>query len=259
LVKKRGKKMLSIKNLDVSIANKEILKDFNLEINEGEVHVIMGTNGVGKSTLVKALSDHYDCEVTKGEVTFKGKDLLELDASQRANEGLFMSFQNPVEVHGVNNMYFLKSAVNEKRAYKNEEEVNSAQFLKEVKGIIKDYNINNEVIKRNVNEGFSGGEKKKNEMLQLLVLKPDLIMLDEIDSGLDIDAIKLVANAVNSMLDGKRSVLMITHYDRLLELIKPDYVHIIKDGKIAKSGDYNLALELQKRGFEGLGEDNESS
>ncbi|AXH14401.1 Fe-S cluster assembly ATPase SufC [Malaciobacter mytili] len=245
--------MLKIKDLNVSISNKQILKDFNLEINEGEIHVIMGTNGVGKSTLVKTLSDHYDCEVHSGQIEFKGKDLLELDASQRANEGIFMSFQNPVEVHGVNNMYFLKTAVNEKRAYQNQEEVNSAQFLKEVKDIIKEYNLSDEIIKRNVNEGFSGGEKKKNEMLQLLVLKPDLIMLDEIDSGLDIDAIKLVAKAVNSMLDGKRSVLMITHYDRLLELIRPDFVHILKDGKIIKSGDYNLALEVQKNGFEAVG------
>ncbi|RXJ92824.1 Fe-S cluster assembly ATPase SufC [Malaciobacter molluscorum] len=246
--------MLKIENLNVSIANKHILKDFNLEIKEGEVHVLMGTNGVGKSTLVKALSDHYDCEVSSGRIDFKGKNLLELDASERANEGIFMSFQNPVEVEGVNNMYFLKTAVNEKRAYNKEEDVNSAHFLKEVKSIIKEYNINDEIIKRNVNEGFSGGEKKKNEMLQMLLLKPDLILLDEIDSGLDIDAIKLVAKAVNSLLDGKRSVLMITHYDRLLELIKPDYVHILKDGKISKSGDYSLALKLQEKGFEGLGE-----
>ncbi|RXJ87267.1 Fe-S cluster assembly ATPase SufC [Arcobacter sp. CECT 8985] len=246
--------MLKIENLNVSIANKHILKDFNLEIKPGEIHVLMGTNGVGKSTLVKALSDHYDCEVNSGSIEFKNKDLLELDASERANEGIFMSFQNPVEVEGVNNMYFLKTAVNEKRAYKNEEEVNSAHFLKEVKSILKDYNINDEIIKRNVNEGFSGGEKKKNEMLQMLLLKPDLILLDEIDSGLDIDAIKLVAKAVNSLLDGKRSLLMITHYDRLLELIKPDYVHILKDGKISRSGDYSLALELQEKGFEGLGE-----
>ncbi len=245
--------MLKIKDLNVSISNKQILKDFNLELNEGEIHVIMGTNGIGKSTLAKTLSDHYDCKVHSGQIEFKGKNLLELDPSQRANEGIFMSFQNPVEVQGVNNMYFLKTAVNEKRAYQNQEEVNSAQFLKEVKDIIKEYNLSDEIIKRNVNEGFSGGEKKKNEMLQLLVLKPDLIILDEIDSGLDIDAIKLVAKAVKSMLDGKRSVLMITHYDRLLELIKPHFVHILKDGKIIKSGDYNLALEVQKNGFEAVG------
>lgn len=251
--------MLKIKNLDVKIANKEILKDFNLEIKEGEVHVLMGTNGVGKSTLTKTISDHYDCKVTKGTIEYKDKNLLDLDASQRANEGIFMSFQNPVEVSGVNNLYFLKTAVNEKLNYKNKEAVNSAQFLKEIRSIIKEYKLSDDIIKRNVNEGFSGGEKKKNEMLQLLVLKPDLIMLDEIDSGLDIDAIKLVAKAVNSLLDGKRSVLMITHYDRLLELIKPDFVHILKDGKIVKSGDYTLALRLQKEGFDKIGEEHESS
>lgn len=251
--------MLKIKNLSVNISNKEILKDFNLEINEGEIHVIMGTNGVGKSTLVKTLSDHYDCKILKGQIEYKGKNLLELDASQRANEGIFMSFQNPVEVQGVNNMYFLKTALNEKKLYNKEEVVNSAQFLKDIRVLINKYKLNNEIIKRNVNEGFSGGEKKKNEMLQLLMLKPDLIMLDEIDSGLDIDAIKLVSNAVNSLLDGKRSVLMITHYDRLLELIKPDFVHILKDGKIVKSGDYSLALKLQKEGFDNIGVSNENN
>jgi Fe-S cluster assembly ATP-binding protein len=244
--------MLNIKDLKVKIANNLILEDFNLNINEGEVHVIMGQNGAGKSTLVKALTGHYDCEVLGGEITYKNKNLLDLEVDERANEGLFMSFQNPIEVAGVNNMYFLKTALNEKLAYLGKEELDSAQFLKDVRGIIKEYGLSNEILKRDLNDGFSGGEKKKNELLQLLILKPDLILLDEIDSGLDIDAIKTLARGVNSLLDNKRSVLMITHYERLIELIKPDFVHILKDGKIDKSGDYSLAKELLEKGFDGL-------
>ncbi len=245
--------MLKIKNLSVKIKDKEILNGLNLDIKPGEVHVLMGTNGAGKSTLVKTLSAHFDCEVTGGEITYKDKNLLEISVSERANDGIFMSFQNPTEIPGVNNMYFLKTALNAKRAYKKLGEMNIAEFLKLIKGKAKEFNIGEKMLKRNVNEGFSGGEKKKNELLQMLVLEPDLILLDEIDSGLDVDAIKAIANGVNSMLDGKRSVLMITHYDRLLELIKPDFVHILKDGKIVKSGDYSLALEIDKLGYEGLG------
>ncbi len=248
-----GEKMLKIKNLHVSIKDKEILKGLDLDIKPGEVHALMGTNGAGKSTLVKTLSDHFDCEVTKGTMEYKGKNLLDLDASQRANEGIFMSFQNPTEIPGVNNMYFLKTALNAKKAYLGEEEMNGAEFLKLVRKKTKEFGIDPAMLKRNVNEGFSGGEKKKSELLQMVVLEPDLILLDEIDSGLDVDAIKTIAQGVNSLLDGKRSVLMITHYDRLLELIKPDFVHILKDGKIIESGDYSLALRIDEQGYEGLG------
>lgn len=245
--------MLEIKDLKVSINEKEILKGLNLNIKDGEVHALMGINGAGKSTLVKTLSAHYDCKVTGGTITYKKKDLLEMDVSQRANEGIFMSFQNPVEVPGVNNSYFLKTALNEKRTYNNQEEIDAMQFLKHIKEETSKYDIDRKLLQRDLNDGFSGGEKKRNELVQLLLLKPDLIMLDEIDSGLDVDAIKTVANVINAMLDGKKSVLMITHYDRLLELIKPDFVHILSEGKIVKTGDYKLALELDQKGFEGIG------
>ncbi len=244
--------MLDIKDLHVQIGDKDILKGLNLNIKPGEVHVLMGVNGAGKSTLVKAISSHYDCIVKKGNITYKQKDLLELDATHRANEGIFMSFQNPIEIPGVNNMYFLKTALNEKRKYKNQEEVNAASFLKLIREKMAKFNLDEKILKRNLNEGFSGGEKKRNELLQLLVLEPDLLLLDEIDSGLDIDAIKTVASGINSLLDGKRSILMITHYDRMLELVKPDFVHILSEGKIVKTGDYSLAIELEKTGFKGV-------
>lgn len=247
------KQLLKIENLHVKINENEILKGLNLEINEGEIHVLMGTNGAGKSTLVKTLSAHYDCIVTEGKITYKNKDLLEMDVAQRANEGIFMSFQTPVEVPGVNNSYFLKTAINEKRAYQGLKELDAMEFLKLTKEETGKFNIDRKLLQRDLNDGFSGGEKKRNELIQLLMLKPDLIMLDEIDSGLDVDAIKTVANVINSMLDGKKSILMITHYDRLLELIKPDFVHILNDGKIAKTGDYNLALELDEKGYEAIG------
>ena len=250
--------ILKIENLEVNIKDKEILKGINLEIKEGEVHALMGTNGAGKSTLVKTLSAHYDCTVTNGVITYKNKNLLDLDVSQRANEGIFMSFQSPIEVPGVNNSYFLKTAMNEKRKYNGLEEIDAMEFLKQVKEETAKFNIDRKLLQRDLNEGFSGGEKKRNELIQLLMLQPDLILLDEIDSGLDVDAIKTVANVINSMLDGKRSILMITHYDRLLELIKPDFVHILNDGKIAKTGDYNLALELDEKGYEAIGIKDES-
>lgn len=245
--------MLTIKNLNVNIENKQILNDLNLEINSGEVHVIMGVNGAGKSTLVKTLSDHYECEVTHGKITYKNKNLLELCVETRANEGLFLSYQNPIEVAGVNNSYFLKTAVNAKREYQQKEPYDAMQFMKLIKDKMAQFHLDKKLLQRDLNYGFSGGEKKRNELIQLLLLEPDLIMLDEIDSGLDVDAIKSVAHVINSMLDGKRSVLMITHYDRLLELIKPDFVHILKDGHIVKTGDYSLAIQLDKKGFEGLG------
>lgn len=246
--------MLKIKNLKVKIADKDILKGVNLDIKPGEVHVLMGQNGAGKSTLVKAITDHYATEVIDGEIEYKGKNLLEMDASERANEGIFMSFQNPVEVPGVHNMYFLKTALNQKREYLGEPELTYAEFLKKVKKIAKENGLDGELLKRDLNDGFSGGEKKKNELLQLLTLKPDLILLDEIDSGLDIDAIKALADGVNKLLDGTRSVIMITHYERLVELIKPDHVHILKNGVIERSGDYELVKELLAKGFQGLGD-----
>lgn len=245
--------ILKIENLKVNINDKEILKGLNLEIKEGEIHVLMGTNGAGKSTLVKTLSAHYDCIVTDGKITYKNKDLLEMDVSQRANEGIFMSFQSPIEVAGVNNSYFLKTAMNAKRTYAGLAEIDAMEFLKLVKEETGKFNIDRKLLQRDLNDGFSGGEKKRNELIQLLMLQPDLIMLDEIDSGLDVDAIKTVANVINSMLDGKKSILMITHYDRLLELIKPDFVHILNDGKIVKTGDYSLALELDEKGYEAIG------
>jgi len=246
--------MLNIKNLNVNIKDNHILKEFNLDIKKGEIHALMGINGAGKSTLVKTISAHYECEVTSGSIKFKDKDLLNLDASQRANEGIFLAFQNPVEIPGVNNMYFLKSALNAKREYQGLEELDAVSFLKEIKKITSDFNIDDKILKRAVNDGFSGGEKKRNELLQLLVLKPDLILLDEIDSGLDIDAIKLVANGINSLLDGNRALLMITHYERLLELIKPQFVHVLENGKIIKSGDYSLAKTIQEKGYEAIGD-----
>lgn len=245
--------MLEIKDLKVTIGDKEILTGLNLDIKDGEVHALMGVNGAGKSTLVKTLSAHYDCVVNSGSITYKKKNLLDLDVSQRANEGIFMSFQNPVEVSGVNNSYFLKTAINEKRKSQGLDELDAVEFLKLIKEKTSEFDIDRKLLQRDLNDGFSGGEKKRNELIQLLLLEPDLIMLDEIDSGLDVDAIKTVANVINSMLDGKKSVLMITHYDRLLELIKPDFVHILNNGKIVKTGDYTLALELDKKGFEGIG------
>ena len=254
-----GDDMLNIKDLHVQIQDKEILKGLNLKIKPGEVHVLMGVNGSGKSTLVKAISSHYDCTINSGSITYKQKDLLKLDASSRANEGIFMSFQNPIEIPGVNNMYFLKTALNEKRKYHNKEELNAASFLKLIREKMNKFNLDEKILKRDLNEGFSGGEKKRNELLQLLVLEPDLLLLDEIDSGLDIDAIKKVALGINSLLDKKRSVLMITHHNRMCELIKPDFVHILSDGKIIKTGDYKLAIELEKTGFKDFGAKNETN
>lgn len=245
--------MLKIENLHVNINENEILKGLNLEIKAGEIHALMGTNGAGKSTLVKTLSGHYDCVVTDGNVTYKDKNLLEMDVATRANEGIFMSFQNPVEVAGVNNSYFLRTALNQKRVYEGLSELDTMEFLKLTKEQTAKFDIDKKLLQRDLNDGFSGGEKKRNELIQLMILNPDLILLDEIDSGLDVDAIKTVANVINSMLDGKKSILMITHYDRLLELIKPDFVHILHNGKIAKTGDYTLALELDEKGFEGIG------
>ena len=245
--------MLKIKDLCVNMQDKEVLKKFNLSINKGEVHAIMGLNGAGKSTLSKSITGHFDCDVISGEVNYKNKNMLDIMPEDRANEGIFMSFQNPVEIPGVNNMYFLRSILNSKRAYNKQEELSSVEILKKIKKITKEFHINEDMLKRSVNDGFSGGEKKKNELLQMLLLEPDFLILDEIDSGLDIDALKIVAHGVNSMRNEKRSFLIITHYQRLLTFIKPDFIHILKDGKIIKTGDYTLAQELEDKGYEMVG------
>jgi Fe-S cluster assembly ATP-binding protein len=251
--------MIKIENLNVEINGKKILNDFNLNIKDGEIHALMGVNGAGKSTLVKAISGHYDTNITSGKIIYKDQDITTLSPDEIANKGIFLSFQAPVEIPGVNNSYFLKTAVNAKRVYNNEQELDSMEYMKLLKSNLEEYGLDNTLLKRGLNEGFSGGEKKKNELIQLLLLNPDLIMLDEIDSGLDVDAIKSVAKVINGMLDKQKSVLMITHYDRLLELIKPDFVHILKDGKIVKTGDYSLALELDEKGFANLGLEDEKA
>jgi len=251
--------MIKIENLNVEINGKKILKDFNLEIKDGEIHALMGVNGAGKSTLVKAISGHYDTNITSGKIIYKDEDITALSPDEIANKGIFLSFQTPVEIPGVNNSYFLKTAVNAKKVYNNEAELDAIEYMKLLKSKLAEYELDNSLLKRGLNEGFSGGEKKKNELIQLLLLNPDLIMLDEIDSGLDVDAIKSVAKVVNGMINEKKSVLMITHYDRLLELIKPDFVHILKDGKIVKTGDYSLALELDEKGFANLGLEDEKA
>jgi len=241
--------MLNIKNLKVEIEGKTILDGLNLNIKKGEVHAIMGPNGVGKSTLSKVISAHPDYEVTSGEITYKNKNLLELDVAARAMEGIFLAFQNPIEIPGVNNMYFLKQAFNAKRLYQGLEEMNSIDFLKLIKAKTKELGITADVFKRDLNAGFSGGEKKQNEMLQMSILEPELFLLDEIDSGLDVDALKNVAQGINTMLNDERSVLLITHHQHLLKYINPDYVHILYDGKIMKSGGIELAKEIEAHGY----------
>ena len=244
--------VLKIENLEVSINETQILKGLNLEIKEGEVHALMGTNGAGKSTLVKTLSAHYDCVVTNGAITYKKKNLLDLDVAQRANEGIFMSFQSPIEVPGVNNSYFLKTAINEKRKYNGLEEIDAMEFLKNVKEETNKFNIDRKLLQRDLNAGFSGGEKKRNEIFQMMMLNPKLAILDETDSGLDIDALRIVADGVNSFRSEGNAVLLITHYQRLLDYIQPDFVHVLADGKIIKTGDKSLALELEEKGYDWL-------
>ncbi|WP_024955779.1 Fe-S cluster assembly ATPase SufC [Sulfurospirillum arcachonense] len=241
--------MLNIKNLKVQIEDQTILEGLSLEIKKGEVHAVMGPNGVGKSTLAKVISAHPDYKVTNGEITYKNKNLLELDVAKRALEGIFLAFQNPIEIAGVNNMYFLKQALNAKRIYHGLEEITSIDFLKLVKTKTKELGITADVFKRDLNAGFSGGEKKQNEMLQMSILEPELFLLDEIDSGLDVDALKSVALGVNSMLNNERSVLLITHHQHLLKYIKPDFVHILYDGKIIQSGGIELAKEIETNGY----------
>lgn len=241
--------MLEIKNLHVTIDGKEILKGIDLSINAGEVHAIMGPNGSGKSTLSYVLAGRDGYEVTKGEVIYKGKDLLDLAPEDRAAEGIFLAFQYPVEIPGVPNTTFLKEAVNAVRKYRGEDPYDAMQFVKLVRQKTKELGINDEMLKRAVNVGFSGGEKKRNEVLQMAMLEPSLAVLDETDSGLDIDALKIAADGVNSLRSPDRAMLVITHYQRLLDYIVPDQVHVLANGKIQRSGGKELALELEKNGY----------
>ena len=243
-------KKLEIKNLYASIGDKEILKGLNLTLEKGKVHAIMGPNGAGKSTLSKAIVGHYDTEVSQGEIEYKDKSLLELSPEERALEGIFMSFQNPVEVSGVNNAYFLRTALNTKLKHEGKEELNAAQFLRLMKGHLTDLGMKPDMISRSLNEGFSGGEKKRNEILQMLILQPDVIILDEIDSGLDIDALKAVSEGINKMKDGERTFLVITHYSRILDYLEPDYIHVLKEGKILKTAGVELIKELEEKGYD---------
>ncbi len=248
--------ILKIKDLYVNINGNEILKGFNIEINPGEVHAIMGPNGTGKSTLAYVLAGKPDYEVTKGEIEFFGKNLLEMEPEERAREGLFLAFQYPVEIAGVTNANLMKTAINEVRKYRGLELLDAFDFLQLLKEKANLVGLDSTFLNRNVNEGFSGGEKKRNEIFQLAMLDPKLAILDETDSGLDIDALKVVANGVNMLRNPERSFLIITHYQRLLNYIVPDYVHVMFDGRIVKSGGKELAIELENKGYDWLRNNN---
>jgi Fe-S cluster assembly ATP-binding protein len=241
--------MLSIQGLRVSVEDQEILKGVDLEVGAGEVHAIMGPNGSGKSTLAYVLAGRDGYEVTGGEVRYEGAELLQLEPEERAAAGLFLAFQYPIEIPGVANMYFLRTALNALRKARGEEEIDAASFMKLVRERAKLVGVKPELLKRGVNFGFSGGEKKRNEILQMAVLEPKLAILDETDSGLDIDALRTVADGVNSMRDPKRAIVVITHYQRLLEYIVPDFVHVLLDGRIVRRGGKELALELERSGY----------
>ncbi len=247
--------MLKISDLQARVEDKTIIKGLNLEVNPGEVHAIMGPNGAGKSTLGYVLSGRDGYEVEQGKVEFNGKDLFDMDIEERASNGLFLAFQYPVEIPGVSNMEFMKESVNATREQRGEEPLSATEFLKLAKEACKQVQLPLDFLKRGVNEGFSGGEKKRNEIMQMILLKPSLCILDESDSGLDIDALKVVANGVNSQRDADRSFIVITHYQRLLDFIKPDFVHILANGKIVKSGDASLALKVENEGYAFLGKE----
>ncbi|MCD2421756.1 Fe-S cluster assembly ATPase SufC [Niabella pedocola] len=242
--------MLSIKDLRAGIEEREILKGINLDIKPGEVHAIMGPNGSGKSTLASVLAGKQDYEVTGGSVTFEGKDLLELAPEERAGEGIFLSFQYPVEIPGLSTTNFMKTAVNEIRKYRGQDELDAVSFLKKMKEKMALVEIDQSMLSRSLNEGFSGGEKKRNEIFQMAMLEPKLAILDETDSGLDIDAIRIVANGVNKLRTPENGILVITHYQRLLDYIIPDFVHVLYNGRIVKSGTKELAYELEERGYD---------
>lgn len=241
--------MLEINDLHVTVAGREIIKGLNLTVQAGQVHAIMGPNGAGKSTLGYALSGREGYEITQGSVRLNGKDLLALEADERAGEGLFLAFQYPVEIPGVNNTYFLRTALNAQRKYRGEPEVDSRSFLQLVREKLKVLHIKDDLLQRAVNEGFSGGEKKRNEIFQMALLEPKLALLDETDSGLDIDALKMVADGVNALRSSDRAFIVITHYQRLLDYIVPDVVHVLADGQIVQSGDKDLALKLEEQGY----------
>jgi Fe-S cluster assembly ATP-binding protein len=250
--------MLSIKNLQAKIEDKEILRGLSLEVKPGEVHAIMGPNGSGKSTLASVLAGREEYEATGGTVRFEGKDLLDMPAEMRAREGLFLAFQYPVEIPGVSNMNFLKAAVGEIRKHKGLDPLSAKDFLKMVKEKSSLVELDGQLTNRAVNEGFSGGEKKRNEIFQMAMLEPKLAVLDETDSGLDIDALRIVANGVNALRSPERSFILITHYQRLLDYIVPDFVHVLYKGQIVKSGTKELALELEERGYDWIKEEVES-
>ena len=247
--------MITIKNLHASINGKEILKGLNLEVKAGEVHAIMGPNGAGKSTLASVLAGREDYEITEGSVDFDGTDLLEMATEDRAREGLFLAFQYPVEIPGVSNINFLRTAINEIREYKGQEAMSAKEFMALVREKSALVELDAKLASRSVNEGFSGGEKKRNEIFQMAMLEPKLSILDETDSGLDIDALRIVANGVNTLKSDKNATIVITHYQRLLDYIVPDFVHVLYDGQIVKTGPKELALELEERGYDWIKEE----
>ena len=246
--------LLDIKDLKSRIGESEILRGLSLAVKKGEVHAIMGPNGSGKSTLAQVVAGHEDYEVTDGTVDYNGQDLLELSPEERAREGIFLGFQYPVEIPGVNNAYLLKAAVNAKRKHQGLDEIDAFEFLKLAREKMALLGMDPKFLNRGVNEGFSGGEKKRNEILQMAMLEPSLAILDETDSGLDIDALKAVAEGVNALRDPERAIILVTHYQRLLDYVEPDYVHVLSHGKIVRSGDKTLALELEERGYDWLRE-----
>ena len=246
--------MLEIKNLKSRIGDTEILRGLSLSVQAGEVHAIMGPNGSGKSTLAQVVAGHADYVVTGGEVLYKDQDLLQLEPEERAREGIFLGFQYPVEIPGVNNAYLLKAAVNAKRHHQGLDEVDAFEFLKLAREKMASLGMDPKFLNRGVNEGFSGGEKKRNEILQMAMLEPSLAILDETDSGLDIDALKAVANGVNTLRAPDRAIVLVTHYQRLLDYIEPDYVHVLSKGRIVRSGDKSLALELEEKGYDWVSE-----
>ena len=242
--------MLKIDNLTVSIGETEILRGLSLDVGAGEVHAIMGPNGSGKSTLAQVIAGHDDYIISSGSVTYKGQNLLDLEPEERARQGIFLGFQYPVEIAGVNNAYLLKAALNAKRRHMGLPEIDAFEFLKLAKEKMALLDMDPKLLNRGVNEGFSGGEKKRNEVLQMAVLEPSLAILDETDSGLDIDALRAVAEGVNSLRDPDRAIVLVTHYQRMLDYVEPDYVHVLSEGRIAKSGDKSLALKLEEKGYD---------